>query len=783
MFGFRELDILLFTFCILSNASVERVFAEDEIDEIRPEENIGEHKSGWKTASEADDDQHTIQMEKLQDLLGNSDPQKFETEVNRIMKLIINSLYRNKEIFLRELISNASDALDKIRLLALTDRSIMDRLNELTIRIKADKENRALHITDTGIGMTRSDLVKNLGTIAKSGTSEFLAKMSEKENAGQLTDLIGQFGVGFYSAFLVSDRVVVTSKHNNDSQHIWESDSNSFRVVEDPRGNTLQRGTTISLFLKEEARDFLEPDTLEKLIKKYSQFLNFDIFLWKSKTEEVEEPIEEEKEEKSDKADDAKDPEADVEVEEAEDEKKPKTKKVSKTVWNWEKQNDAKPIWMRKPSEVDDAEYADFYKTLTNDAKGPLAHTHFVAEGEVTFKSLLYVPEVASGDVLKSYGSKKDGIKLYVRRVFIKDEFPDLLPNYLAFVRGIIDSDDLPLNVGREDLQQNKLFKVMSKKVIRKLIDTIGKLPTEEYNKFWKEYSTNIKLGVFEDSINRSRLAKLLRFFSSRSGDQQISLLEYVGRVRDGQEHIYFVAAANKEECERSPFTERLLKKGYEVLYLTEAIDEYAITSLPEFQSKKFQNVAKEGLTLKDDEEKFEAVQKQFKPLCDWLASDVLKEEVGKVVVSNRLTSTPSALVASQFGWSGNMERIVSAQTHSKSDDPSRSYYLNQRKTLEINPRHPLIKALLQRVVEENVDDETRQTTRMLYYSTVLRSGFQLKDTTEFATSMENLMRKTMGVDLGVEVDEEEGVDEEPPTNTEEENAEGDHESGQHDEL
>lgn len=407
-----------------------------------------------------------------------------------MMKLIINSLYRNKEIFLRELISNASDALDKIRLLSLTDATQLDSKRDLQIQIKADKDNKVLHIIDTGIGMSRNDLVNNLGTIAKSGTADFLSKMQDEKSEGQEeNDMIGQFGVGFYSAFLVADRVVVTTKHNSDKQYIWESDANSFSIIEDPRGDTLKRGSQVSLYLKDEAQDFLEEDTVKQLIKKYSQFINFPIYLWTSKSVEEEVPIEEEP--KEDATEDAvEDGDEDAKVEDDAEEDKPKTKKVTKTVWDWLVMNDNKPIWTRKPADVTDEEYNEFYKSLTKDNSDPFTHTHFVAEGEVTFKSLLFIPKVQPSESFNKYGTKSDNIKLFVRRVFITDEFNDMMPNYLNFIRGIVDSDDLPLNVSRETLQQHKLIKVIKKKLVRKVLDMIKKLGKEEYGKFWKEYST-----------------------------------------------------------------------------------------------------------------------------------------------------------------------------------------------------------------------------------------------------------------------------------------------------
>merc|ERR1712227_515571 len=406
----------------------------------------------------------------------------FQAEGKRVRESVINSLDRNKEVYLRELISNASDALDKIRLLSLTDKSVLDATEELTIKVKADKDNYILTITDTGIGMTKQDLINNLGTIAKSGTADFLSKLQDASPANEMSDLIGQFGVGFYSAFLVADKVVVTSKHNDDKQHIWESDAASFSIAEDPRGSTLKRGTQISLYLKEESYDFLEQDSVRDLIKKYSQFINFNIFLWGSSTKTVEEPIEEDEEEAEDtpaedeeKKDETEDEEGTVE-EDTEEEKKPKTKKVEKTTWDWELCNEAKPIWTRKPDNIEQEEYDEFYKSITKDKNGPMAQSHFIAEGEVTFKSLLFIPNSQPSETFNKYGSVTENIKLYVRRVFITDDFKDMMPNYLSFVKGVVDSDDLPLNVSRETLQQHKLLKVIKKKLVRKTLDMIKKI-------------------------------------------------------------------------------------------------------------------------------------------------------------------------------------------------------------------------------------------------------------------------------------------------------------------
>ncbi|XP_066283423.1 endoplasmin-like isoform X3 [Branchiostoma lanceolatum] len=782
------------------------VYADDEAD-ATVEEDIGDHAEGSRTDDEAvKREEEAIKLDglnvaQIKEMRDRAEKHEFQAEVSRMMKLIINSLYKNKEIFLRELISNSSDALDKIRFLSLTDKDVLSANEELTIKIKADKENGVLHVTDTGIGMTKSELVNNLGTIARSGTSEFLNKLAEG-TAEEQSALIGQFGVGFYSSFLVSDRVVVTSKNNDDKQHIWESDAGAFSVVEDPRGDTLGRGTTVSLHLKEEAQDFLEPHTIKELVRKYSQFINFPIYLWTSKTETVEEPIDDEdaeeeadEEKKEEEDEDAKDEDeieeeeddGKVEEEDEEEEKKPKTKSVEKTTWDWELMNEQKPLWTRTPKEVTDEEYEEFYKSFSKDTDAPLAHTHFVAEGEVTFRSILFVPKTGPRDMFQEYGKKVDYIKLFVRRVFITDDFQDMMPKYLSFVKGMVDSDDLPLNVSRETLQQHKLLKVIKKKLVRKTLDMIKKMDSEEYlEKFWKEYSTSIKLGVIEDHSNRTRLAKLLRFQSSNSdSDSEVtSLAEYVERMKEKQEAIFFMAGTSRKEAESSPFVERLLKKGYEVLYLTEPVDEYCIQSLPEFDGKKFQNVAKDGLKIDESEkvkEMREEKEKEYETLLTWLKDSALKDQIEKARLSERLTDSPCALVASSYGWSGNMERIMKAQAYARSKDGSQDFYASQKKTLELNPHHPLVQELKNRVDTDQEDQTTKELAQVLYDTAVLRSGFMLHDSADFANRIERMLRLSMNVDLNAkaegweeedEEEEEEGDEEGEDVEAEEEEAE-----------
>lgn len=432
---------------------------------------------------------------------------------------------------------------------------------------------------------------------------------------------------------------------------------------------------------------------------------------------------------------------------------------------------------------MEDKEYDEFYKTLTKDTSAPLTKVHFVAEGEVTFKALLFVPKTQPSESFNRYGTKTDNIKLFVRRVFITDEFNDMIPNYLNFIRGIVDSDDLPLNVSRETLQQHKLIKVIKKKLVRKVLDMLKKIDPEEYNKFWKEYSTNIKLGTIEDPSNRNRLAKLLLFHSS-NGEEMTNLSDYVKRMKPKQDHIYYIAASSMAEVKKSPFAERLLRKGYEVLYLVEAVDEYTISAIPEFEGKKFQNVAKEGFTISETEsskKQFEEYKTMFEPLVKWLGEDVLKEHIAKAAISERLSDSPCALVASMFGWTGNMERLAVSNAHQKSDDPQRSYYLNQKKTLEINPRHPLMRELLRRVNDDPSDNTAREMAVVLFKTATLRSGYMLRETQDFAQSIESMMKRTLGVSADEQIEEEEDLPEDGIPEEEDAEPEADHE--EHEEL
>merc|ERR1712066_473260 len=554
-------------------------------------------------------------------------------------------------------------------------------------------------------------------------------------------------------------------------QYIWESDGGEgYSIIKDPRGNTLPRGTQISLYLKEEAHDFLKTDTIKNLVNKYSQFINFPISIWQEVEEErevalTEEEIEEAKIKK----------EAEKEVEDEEDEDEAPTTKTEKVKENkYVVENSVKPIWTRPTSEITDEEYTDFYQQISKQSDEPAAKTHFSAEGEIGFKAMLFIPAKAARDLYTDYGGKKaKSIKLYVRRVFITDDFTDMMPKYLNWLVGVVDSDDLPLNVSREQLQQDKLLKVIKKKLVRKALDMIKKLDDDAYDKFWANFGTSVKLGVIEDSGNRNRLAKLLRFHSSNSDEELTSLESYIERMKEKQEKIYFVGGNGLDECKNSPFGERLLTKGFEILYLTEPVDEYAIQALPEFDGKRFQDVSKEGLGLDSSskaQKQKEEWEKEFEPLMKWLKEKALKDKILDASITERLDKTPAILAASSFGWSGNMQRIMEAQAYKNRADSSQSFYAKQKKKMEINPRHPLIRQLND-MVQENEDDEAAiNNANLLFDTAVLQSNYDLVDKAAFADRILGIMYQNLGVSADAEIIEEAAdIDEDDEIEEEEE--------------
>jgi len=755
---------------------------------------------------------------------------EFQAEVSRLMDIIINSLYTDKQVFLRELISNAADALEKARFHSVQDESYLGETKDLEVKIEHDPEARTITLIDTGIGMTKADLINNLGTVAKSGTTNFLEAMAEGADA----NLIGQFGVGFYSAFLVADKVSVTSKCNEDPvQHVWESSADaSFTVVDDPRGNTLGRGSRVTLHLKEDAHDYLSEDKLKETARKYSQFIQFPIYVKVKK--EVDAEAEEEDDDKDDDEEEKKDDVETKEDEEKEEEEEEDKKPKKKTVYEWEQVNTQKAIWLRAKEDVTEEEYNEFYKGISKDYLDPLAYTHFNAEGEIEFKSILFLPKKAPFDMMDNYWTKKSEVKLYVRRVLVAEKFEELLPRYLGFVRGVVDSDDLPLNVSREQLQQNKIMKVISKKLVRKVLELMKKLAKEDdsgedddedkedeeddkekkdeekkedaeekkdksdeestWAKFYKEFNKNLKMGCYEDDSNRSKISKLLRFITTKSEDKDISLDKYLDRMQESQESIYYMSGDNMEVMKKSPSLQVFKKKDIEVLMLSDHLDEPCIQKLADYEGKKFVSIQKADVKLDETEEekkKFTKLKDMYKPLTDWWKDKLtdftekgaMKDagvKIEKVELSKRLTSSPVVVVTSQFGYSAQQEKIMKAQAFQSKDQVGQ---MSGRKTLEVNANHPVIIDLLTKVKADKEDAAALDTAQMLFQTALIESGYEIADPAALVSRVYRLMAKELGVDPDAPIKEievpEDAEEEAEEEDKEEEDDKEDGEAGE----
>lgn len=622
----------------------------------------------------------------------------FQTEAKQLLHLMIHSLYSNREIFLRELISNASDAIDKLRFAALADESLLEGEGDYAITVDVDESAKTITIADNGIGMNRDDVVEHLGTIAKSGTAQFLDSLTGDQQKD--SQLIGQFGVGFYSAFIVADKVSVHSRRAGDSADqgvVWESAGESeFSVAEQEKAT---RGTTITLYLKDDAAEFANDWRVRSVIKKYSDHISVAVKMLK--------------------------PEPPASVEEGEEQ--------PETTPEYEAINEATALWTRSRSEVSDEEYNNFYQHISHDFQAPLSWSHNKVEGKLEYTSLLYIPAKAPFDMWNRDMSR--GLKLYVQRTFIMDEAEQFLPMYLRFIKGVVDSNDLSLNVSRELLQQDpavdSMRSALTKRVLS-ILEKMAKKDADNYALFWKEFGQVLKEGPAEDMANKEAIAKLLRFSTTHTDaeEQDQSLTDYVSRMVEGQDKIYYVVAENHATAKHSPHLEVFRKKGYEVLLLSDRVDDWLMSHLQEFDGKQLQDVARGELDLGQDSEEEKAEREQLEKDSESLVerlSEALKEQVASVRATHRLTESPACLVVGEHEMGAQMRRMLEAAGQALPES---------KPTLEINPSHPLLKML-----DTEADEEQfAELASIVHDQAHLAEGGQLDDPAVYVSRLNKLL-------------------------------------------
>jgi len=629
----------------------------------------------------------------------------FSTDVNQLLNLIINAVYSNKDIFIRELISNASDALNKARYECLLNPNYLDNNTNLEIKISFDNENKVLIISDTGIGMTKKDLIHNLGTIANSGTKKYLESLTNKD-----LNLIGQFGIGFYSGFLVANKIIVSSKHNDENKAFtWESSGDSCFTIYKCE-DELIRGTVIKLYLKEDSYEYLDETNLKNIINKHNQFIDFPIYVYSKLSKEIL---------KYD--DDGNKLESEIEI-----------------YYDYDLLNKNKPIWLRNSKDITEDEYNSFYKSLTGDYDSCLDYLHFTMEGNVEAKGLIYIPKRLDNELLNGNNKKRGLIKLYSRKVFIMDDFTELIPDYMKFIHVVIETDDIPLTLSRETLQSSKTLKLISKNIVKKVIELFNTISnnSDKFRIFYEQYSKFIKFGIHEDSTNRNKLVSLLRYETTNSNEDLISFDDYVQNMNENQKYIYYIGGESIQILKNSPFLEKFRNKNYEVIYMYEPLDEYVTQHIKDYKEKQLICITKENIDFNDDnneKQEYDRLKEEYKNLCEYIKT-VLNDKVEKVVVSNKLVDSPCILSTVDYGLTANMQRIMKAQTFGR---PEINYVMN-KKILEINPNNNIIQKLRNKLNNQN--DKLKELTVLLYEITLQSSGFTVEDPSLFSNRVLNLI-------------------------------------------
>ncbi len=641
---------------------------------------------------------------------------QFKADTKELLDLMIHSLYTNKEIFLRELVSNASDALDRLRFAAVTDPEILGGDDTYEIRLEADSDARTLTITDSGIGMSREDVIANIGTIAKSGTREVVEELKKAKSQEDAAQLIGQFGVGFYSAFMVAEKVsLVTRKAGEETATFWQSDGGGKFTIKD--AERASRGTTITLQLKpadSEAGldDFADRWVIGKVVRRYSDFVSYPIIL-KDEREEVEK-------------DEAGNPKPDGKTE---------------TVVEDKVLNTMKPIWTRPESEVTEEELKEFYKHISHDWNEPMRHFSFRAEGRIEYQALLFIPSTPSHDLF--YHGHEYGLQLFVRRVMIMDRCEDLIPRYLRFIKGVVDSSDLPLNISRQRLQEDRHITQIRRWLSKKILDTLSKMQQdepEEYLKLWQAFGRAIKEGIGSDWDNKDKITSLLLFESSNDPEKLTTLAEYVERMREGQTEIFYLTGDSRTVVENSPHLETFKKRDIEVLYLVDPVDELMVQSLTEFEEKKLKSVWKGQIDLGTEEEKeqekkdLEAKQEESKDLLEDLQKR-LDTYIKQVRLTNRLTDSPVCLVGAEHDYSPQMEKLLQK---GEGGGP------RQRHIMELNPSHPILVKLQERFAKDKEDPSLDDFAQLLFGYGKIAEGSELEDPVAFNKAMAGLMSRAL---------------------------------------